>query len=148
MRWLLAPALALVLAANASAAGVPRACTLLSPADVKTALGGAPQWREAKGDRRWQMCTWHGQPFSPGVAQHPELILMLNKATKASVRREANQSVSSQPVRGVGELAFTLRSGEWLVVWDRGFQLTVQVIGTANPIPVAKRAAAAALGRL
>jgi len=148
MRWLLAPALVLALAAPASGAGVPRACTLLSGADVKRALDGAAQWHEARGSRGWQMCTWHGKPFSPSIAQHPQLILMVNKASRSAVRRQANQSMSSEPVRGVGELAFTMRSGEWLVVWDHGVQLTVQLVGNPNSLPLAKRAALAALGRL
>jgi hypothetical protein len=149
MRWLLVPLAALVLAPTAAPAQVPKACSLLTPAQVAKALGAKAEWHQAGGNRRYQMCTWHGPMLSASTGAHPQLMLMVTKVTKAQFRRAENQSLTAQPVHGVGELAYASGpGGGFLEVWSRGYDVTVTASVVRSPLAAAKQAANAAIGNL
>jgi hypothetical protein len=149
MRWLLVPLAALILVPAAAPAPLPKACSLLTPAQVAKVLGAKAEWHQARGDRRYQMCTWHGPQLSASTGAHAQLQVSVYEVTKVRFRTGENQTMTARPVKNVGELAyFSGPGGEFLSVWARGYALQVSVFYLVSPQAKAKQAANAALGNL
>jgi hypothetical protein len=149
VRLVLVTLTALILVPAASPAPLPRACSLLTAKQVAKVLGAKPEWHETKGDRRFQICTWHGPVISESTGAHPQLQLSIYATTKARFKAGENQTLTARPVKGTGEIAyFSGPGGEFLSVFARGYALQVSVFYTVSPLTKAKQAANAALGNL
>lgn len=139
MRWLLALAVTLTLVPAASAA-VPNACTLLTLAQVVSALGGKSSSQRGFATRGAATCIW----TAPGNVM---LNLQLLQMTKADFKQGLADEQGAQRLRGIGELAYVLGGGRALTVWHRGITITV-AYNTQTRLQAAKRVATAAVARL
>jgi hypothetical protein len=139
VRRLLAPIVILALAPAASAA-VPNACTLLTPAQAETAVGGKIKQRRGFSSRGGAVCIWTS---SANVMLNVQVLQM----SKADFKKGLANEQGAQALRGVGELAYALGGGKTVTAWHRGVTLTVAY----NTVPAgqtAKRVASAVVARL
>ena len=139
MRCLLALAASLALVPAATAA-VPNACTLLTPAQVATALGGKSTSQRGFATRGAATCIW----TAPGNVM---LNLQLLQMTKADFKQGLADEQGKQRLGGIGELAYVLGGGRAVTAWHRGSTITV-AYNTQTRLQAAKRVAAAAVARL
>jgi hypothetical protein len=141
-------AVTLTIVPAASAAPLPRACTLLTKAQVKHALGSDVLFSRHQGNRLWQMCTWQGEALHPSRPTYRNVSLTVTRGTKARFLGARRQNRSWQPVRGVGELAYYVENLHLLAVWQDGLNLEIVVSYLPKPLASAKGVATAALGHL
>jgi len=131
----------------AASARLPNACTLLSAAQIKAALQAKVQWRQRQGTGKYQMCTWHGEPYNASSYGAPTLTLTVAATTRARFKGAAR--MYGVPVSGVGELAY-LEGGtaRFLIVFGKGYSISVLVPQDDGGLKRAKAAAVAALSHL
>ncbi len=139
MRSVLALAVSLALIPAASAA-VPNACTLLTPAQVETALGGKTKHRRGFSSRGAAVCIW----TSPANVM---LVLQVLQMTRADFKKGLSDEPGAQALHGIGDVAYALSGGRVVTVWYHGIALTV-AYNTATPLQTTKRVATAVVARL
>jgi hypothetical protein len=133
---------------------VPDACTLLSDAEVRAALGREPAHRtQGVGSPASSTCLWHEAPVVAGPSD-AELALSSSQVSRSSFESLFVGAAAARRVRGLGELAYFVPKGSRpfgahhvLAVWRRGVALTVFVADTRAPLETTRRLAAAALAR-
>ncbi|HWB23446.1 MAG TPA: hypothetical protein VG652_11245 [Gaiellaceae bacterium] len=140
---------------NASAQ-LPNPCALVTNAEVAKSVGDKIQSRTA-GDPH--SCTWNGVPYGTFMTTTPTLTLDVSQVTEAQFRRNAFSIVpGAEPgtmereagvlVKHVGTVAYSLVSGQELIVWYRGIMLDVSSSALVSPLETAKALAKIALTRL
>ena len=148
MRWLVIIGAALVLAWPA-AARAPNACALLTNAEVAKAFGSKIATRTRDGNRYGGSCTWEGVSLGSFTSFHATLRIDIAPVTRSEWLKAARKAKNAVPVHGVGDLAYSeYMAGEFLVIWQDGFYVGVELSGVASPVPTAKTLARAALARL
>jgi hypothetical protein len=144
VRWLLPLMLAIALVPNASAAGLPNPCALLTNADAAKVLGSKISYRTPKTDDFYRSCTWNGVDLSSATSAHASLMVDVSRITKAKFLRQAAQWRGAVLVRGLGDVAVgTPRDiAVELSVWQNGLELTFEVVQSSSPAFSAEKAAA------
>lgn len=142
------------------AAPLPKACALLSTGDVASAFGAPVAYRTAESG--YNGCTWSGLPFGRSYG-HQVVTVDLARVSKAAFAKaysrwivpgptpDSRRYAPTQPVHGVGEIAFTENNQTELEVWYRGTVLDITTNFVSNPLAHEKqlaRNAIAALERL
>jgi hypothetical protein len=143
---LLAMALVALTPAPAGAARLPKACELLTNAQVRSALGAKIQYR-TQTPNQLNSCTWHAVPFSSATSAHAQLDLDVSRTTEKRFKQGWNR-VRAIPLRGVGDAAYSMQNGEVLAVWQDGIALTISIYFTTTPLETGKRVAREALMNL
>jgi hypothetical protein len=133
--------LAIALVPNASAAGLPNPCALLTNADAAKVLGSKISYRTPKTDDFYRSCTWNGVDLSSATSAHASLMVDVSRIT---FLRQAAQRRGAVLVRGLGDVAVgTPRDiAVELSVWQNGLELTFEVVQSSSPAFSAEKAAA------
>jgi hypothetical protein len=132
-------------------------CRLLTSAEVAGALAGPIDRRQpSRGS-----CTWYGHVLGTFTSAQPQLALsvvggMTKEEFVKAFRFElmpdglsgAMQRVATQPLRSVGQTAFSMMSGNELAVWYEQTVVQVDVSFVTSPPAVTRRLAATVIDRL
>jgi len=139
----------------AASARLPNPCVLLTNAEVAKGFGDKIQNRTADGPS----CTWNGVPYGTFMTSTPTLTLDVSQVTKAQFKKSAVAIVpGAEPgtmereqgllVKHIGDLAYSLATGQELIVWYRGTMLDLSSNALVSPLETAKALAKIALTRL
>jgi hypothetical protein len=141
------PILATIVVAAATAAPLPNACTLVGDAQLSNALGVKVHHNAPRATNGARMCVWQKTSFDGGP--NPSLTLtVLPLAREAFTKKWSRSMTGVRPVAGVGEMAYAVNGGIWLVAWSRGIEVVVNSSEVRSPLETAKRVAKLALARL
>ena len=147
-RLLLVLLLALAIPAAAAAAPLPNACTLVPEAQLSSALGGKVKHDAPRVTNGARMCVWQRTTFAVGAA-NPQLTLEVQPLAKDKFTSKWGRPIPGvRRVPGVGEMAYAINGGVWLVAWARGIEVTVNTTDLKAPLATATRVAKTALARL
>jgi hypothetical protein len=122
---------------TAQAASTPDPCTLVTEADITTALGTDPGPGRSLAAGRYQACAY-------GTA-----VVVTDRAIdRATFDTSSAQNPGSQPLAGVGDAAVTAtdENGTAVIAWHAGVELNVLVTG--GSVDVEKRLVLGGLRRV
>jgi hypothetical protein len=146
-RALILAVLVASLASAATAGPLPNACSLVADSQVTAALGGEVRHRAPHATNGARMCVWQRRTFD--VDRNPQLTLTVLPLTRDKFTSKWNRPIPDvRPVPGVGEMAYAINGGLWLVAWARGIEVVVNTTDLTTPLETAKRVAKVALTRL
>lgn len=146
MRALLVLLVILVVASAADAKPLPNACTLVGDAKLTGALGPKVEHDAPPVTNGAKMCVWKTPSSAPS---YREVSLQVQPLAKDVFTKKWNRKIAGvRPVRGVGELAYAVNGGEWLVAWSRGIEVTVNTTELKAPLQTATLVARLALAHL
>ena len=154
MRLLAIVGAVLLLSPSALCASTPKACALLTNAEVAKALGSkiASKQTVTFGGGPNDTCQWTGVNLSGpnAYATHRTLTVTVGETTRAKFLEFADATPHVVRIRGLGQLAYSQGNGnlDELVVWQSGHVLTVIANLVSSPLAVEKVAARAAVARL
>jgi hypothetical protein len=137
----------------------PNACALLSNVEVARAFGASVAMRQP--DDLDRTCTWSGALLGSFTSARSQLTLSVARGvTKAKfvagyavyfvagAQPGTMRRALSSPVRGVGEVAFSMFNGEELAVWHSGWVVDISTSVVSSSLRTEVRLAKAVLGRL
>ena len=147
MRYLVVLTLALVAASTAAAKPLPNACTLVPDAQLKSAIGPKIRHSSRPVTNGAKMCVWERTTFDVGA--NPQLTLTVLPLDRTAFTNKWNRKIAGvRPVSGVGEMAYSINDGAWLVAWRGGVEVVVNTTDLKSPLETAKRVAKTAFSRL
>src|SRR5262245_27540929 len=99
---------------------MPDPCSLLSDWQLRAAIGAKIRHEEPRLSNGARMCRW--QPASP-AGEYREVTLTVQPLERARFAAKWKRPITSvRAVHGVGELAYSINGGIWLVAWSRGVE--------------------------
>ena len=116
-------------------------CALVTPADVKAALGTQPPAAKAQTLGLYQSCTYR--------AGGKTVTIQTRQIDRATFVKSAKSNPG--PVKAVtipGATAYSAAGGFTLLVWKHGTAVTVLVLGATPPLTAEKALALRALAKL
>ena len=145
MRYLGVLLLALVAASSAAAQPMPDPCKLVADWKLKPALGAKMTHREPHLSHGARMCEWQSASSDP----YREVSLQVQPLERGLFTAKWNRPITGvRPVRGVGEMAYSVNNGEWLVAWRNGIEVTIGTTELKNPLGTATLVAKLALAHM
>ena len=143
---LVALLLGLVVAPAAAAKPLPKACTLVGEAKLTSALGPKIQHRDAPTTNGVKMCIWQ-TPHSTSPFRQVTLEVQ-PLAGDVFTNKWRRKITGVRPVHGVGEMAYSVDNGDWLVAWSHGIEVTVNTTEIDAKLATATLVAKLALAHL
>jgi hypothetical protein len=135
VRFLGVCVLACAVAATASAAPMPNPCSLVSDAKLRSAIGAKIAHKEPHLANGARMCQWQPASYSDEFKQ---VTLTVQPLDRAKFTAKWNRPIKGvRPVRGVGEMAYSINGGIWLVAWRNGIEITVNTTELRQPLATA-----------
>jgi hypothetical protein len=138
--------LALVAVSSPSAKPLPSPCSLVADWKLRAALGPKLRHEEPPLSNGARMCRWQR---ASDASEYREVTLTVQPLARERFTAKWNRPIRGvRPVRGVGELAYSIEDGLWLVAWRNGIEVTVGTTELKSPLPTAILVAKLALAHL
>jgi hypothetical protein len=133
--------------ATATAAPLPNACTLVGDAKLQSAIGGKIKHSTRAVTNGARMCVWERTTFD--VGPNPQVTLTVLPLERDRFTSKWNRKLAGvRPVPGVGEMAYSIDSGRYLVAWRNGIEVVVNTTDLKSPLATATLVAKLALAHL
>ena len=145
-RLLVVLLLTLVVAPAAAAKPLPKACTLVGEAKLTSALGREIEHREVATRNGVKMCSWQ-TPYT--TSPFRQVTLEVQPLARDVFTNKWHRKITGvRPVHGVGEMAYSVNNGDWLVAWSDGIEVTVNTTEIGAKLATATLVAKLALAHL
>jgi hypothetical protein len=133
-------------AATASAKPLPNPCALVADSQLRAAIGAKIRHREPSLANGARMCEWQS---ASSTSEHRQVSLTVQPLQREKFTAKWNRPIKGvHPVHGVGEMAYAINGGVWVVAWLRGVEVTVNTTELKAPLETATRVAKLAFAHM